>query len=199
MNFRKSLFLIFLLLPSACSNVQPVKYKDTSALEQPPGFNKIRTSTDEAKVEENTADTGLGDQVTLDEEQDAPVIEIKKSFARSWIIVGKALELNKIEIKDRNRDEGAYYVNFDPDEFAESGSGLMSFLFFKDYYYQGVYRISVVVDDSKTAVTAAMNVPGSDNFDDADDEDSFEPLDGSPVLIKLLFDSIRDNLPVNSL
>ncbi|NJD05767.1 MAG: outer membrane protein assembly factor BamC [Methylococcaceae bacterium] len=44
--------------------------------------------------------------------QDAPLIEIEESFAQAWNDVHRALGRLEVEVTDRNRSEGVFFVNY---------------------------------------------------------------------------------------
>jgi len=44
--------------------------------------------------------------------EDAPLIEIEESFAEAWNDVHRALGRLEVEVTDRNRSEGVFYVNY---------------------------------------------------------------------------------------
>lgn len=203
--FNKKYWVLFLipLLLNACSKASNPKYKDTSKLEMPPAvINVEKAKVQMAKKEELKDDKkGLGKVVSLSGPSEQPVIKIKKMFDRSWNIVEQGLSMNEIKITDKNRDKGVFYLKFDPDNHQEdkdSGvfDSLTSFLF-QDDYDEAAYELKVIWRDSDTEVSVkSINQEDSGLLDDTDDE--FEAsVDPGAKLIKVLFKTMRDDLPID--
>jgi len=198
----KKYWLLFLLpvLISACSDVKNTKYKDTSALEAPPVMKIAETPKVQFEEKEEAENTGLGDIVSISSSAEYPVIKIKKMFERSWSIVEQGLALSEIEITDRNRDKGVFYVKFDPDRLSSKDSGLldkMTFFLFKDDYEEASYKIAVVWRESNTEVsTELIDEVDNDLLDDGE-EDFESSIDSGGMLIKALYKTIRDDLPID--
>lgn len=198
----KKYWLLFLLpvLISACSDVKNTKYKDTSALEAPPVMKIAETPKVQFEEKEEAENTGLGDIVSISSSAEYPVIKIKKMFERSWSIVEQGLALSEIEITDRNRDKGVFYVKFDPDRLSSKDSGLldkMTFFLFKDDYEEASYKITVVWRESNTEVsTELIDEVDNDLLDDGE-EDFESSIDSGGMLIKALYKTIRDDLPID--
>ncbi len=198
----KNYWLLFLLslLTSACSEVKSPKYKDTSALEAPPQMKIVETPKAQAEENEEEQKKGLGEIVSISGSAEQPIIKIKKMFDRSWSIVEQALSLNEIEITDRNRDKGIFYLKFDPDSQSAKDSGLMdniTFFLFKDDYEEATYKLTVVWRESDTEVSAELiDQTENDLLDDGED-DYESSTDSGAMLIKLLYKTIRDDLPID--
>mgnify|MGYP000745247841 FL=1 len=191
------LFLIILFV-GACSEAKNTRYKDTSVLESPPVMDIVEKPKAVVKETEKIENTGLGDVVKLVGSDEQPVIQIKKIFDRSWDIVGEGLKLSEIEISDKNREEGVYYLRFDPDNRSSKDSGLMdsmAFLFFADDYDEAPYKLTVIWKDSSTEVTAELVDEQSDDFLDDGKGDFDGSVDSGAKLIKALYKTIRDDLP----
>ena len=56
------------------------------------------------------------------------ILLLKLNFDRAWEAVGKAIEDAEIEVSDKNRSAGVYYVNYYPDAGTEEDGGFFSFL-----------------------------------------------------------------------
>jgi len=196
----KNSWLLFLitLFVGACSEAKNTRYKDTSVLESPPVMDIVEKPKAVVKETEKIENTGLGDVVKLVGSDEQPVIQIKKIFDRSWDIVGEGLKLSEIEISDKNREEGVYYLRFDPDNRSSKDSGLMdsmAFLFFTDDYDEAPYKLTVIWKDSSTEVTAELVDEQSDDFLDDGKGDFDGSVDSGAKLIKALYKTIRDDLP----
>ncbi len=185
------------LLISACSNTENTRYKDLSHLEKPPEIlapEKVNSAVMQDK--KSIAKKGLGQVVTLSGPADQPILKIKKIFDRSWSIVEQALNLAEIEVTDKNRDKGVFYLKFDPDKQLSKDSSLvdsMTFFLFKDEYDEGTYKLSVVWRDSDTEVSAELIDQKNDGLLDDEFE---ETLDFGSKLIERLYKTIRDDFPV---
>ena len=194
-------FCVFLIpvLVTACSDIKATKYQDISDLEMPPEMVIVEKPKVLIEDSEVIKKTGLGKSVSLAGLGKEPVIKIKKTFERSWAIVEQALKLNEIEITDKNRDEGVFYVLFDPDA-KQAGSQItetITFFFFEDEYVEAAYKLTVVWRDSDTEVTVELiDQVSNDILDDGEDE--FEDtIDAGTKLLKTLYKTIKDDLPLD--
>ncbi len=194
-------FCVFLIpvLVTACSDIKATKYQDISDLEIPPEMVIVEKPKVLIEDSEVIKKTGLGKSVSLAGLGKEHVIKIKKTFERSWAIVEQALKLNEIEITDKNRDEGVFYVLFDPDA-KQAGSQItetITFFFFEDEYVEAAYKLTVVWRDSDTEVTVELiDQVSNDILDDGEDE--FEDtIDAGTKLLKTLYKTIKDDLPLD--
>lgn len=189
-------FFLIVLFVSACSDGKAIKYQDTSDLETPPEMVIVDKPKVLREDKEIIKKSGLGKSVSLVEVEKEPVIKIKKIFDRSWDIVEQALKLNEIEITDKNRDKGVFYVKFDPDA-KQAGSKVadtITFFFFEDDYEQAAYKLTVVWRDSDTEVTVELIDQVSNELLD---EDEFEgTIDTGVKLLETLYKTIKDDLPL---
>lgn len=173
-----------------------------SYLEQPPTL-EIEEQPVVAEVEEDeNIDRGLGEVVALAGPEDEPIIKIKKMFDRSWDIVEKALKYNEITITDKNRDEGVFYLIFDPDAKTKGKSGMfdnMAFFFFEDEYDEAAYKLTVAWRETDSEVIAQVLHQKDEHLldDDEDEEDFSGSVDPGGILIKKLYITIRDDLPLD--
>jgi len=194
------LVLLMPLLITACSDSVNTRYKDTSHLEIPPVLVIAEQPKQATQAKEVDEKTGLGRVVSLSGPTAQPILKIKKIFDRSWNIVEQGLNLSEIEITDKNRDKGVFYVKFDPDQKSSKDSGVMdnlSFFFFKDEYEEAAYKLTVQWRDSDTEVSVERIEQDEDSLLD-DGEDDFEnPIDSGAMLINALYKTIRDDLPLD--
>jgi len=198
---KNNLVFLIPLLISACSNSSSIRYRDTSSLETPPVMVIKETPKKLVKQEEELEKKGLGQVVSIAGSVKEPVLKIKKNFDRSWDIVEQALNLAEIEITDKDRDKGVYYLKFDPDKLASKNSGLigsLSFFLFKDEYAVAAYKLTVQWQETETEVKAEFIEQESDDLLD-DGEDNFEDSidDSGAILINRLYKTIRDDLPLD--
>ncbi|MCK5121402.1 MAG: outer membrane protein assembly factor BamC [Methylococcales bacterium] len=199
MNLKFFCVFLILVLVTACSDIKVTKYQDISDLEMPPEMVIVEKPKVLIEDSEVIKKTGLGKSVSLAGLGKEPVIKIKKTFERSWAIVEQALKLNEIEITDKNRDEGVFYVLFDPDA-KQAGSQItetITFFFFEDEYVEAAYKLTVVWRDSDTEVTVELiDQVSNDILDDGEDE--FEDtIDAGTKLLKTLYKTIKDDLPLD--
>ena len=144
----------------------------------------------------------MGDNVLYEGSAEPPVMKIKKLFDRSWVLIEQALKLSEIEITDKNREQGVFYVNFDPDARDSKDAELIdsvSFFFFEDEYEAAAYKLKVEWRETDTEVTAELvNQVNTDLLDDDEDMEDFEEsVDDGTKLLKKLYKTIRDDLPLD--
>jgi uncharacterized lipoprotein len=161
---------------------------------------QAKAISEEKDEEENESERkGLANDVILAEEKQKPIIKIKKDFDRSWDIVEQALQLDEIEITDKNRDKGVFYVTFDPDTKSDSTFvDAMTFFLFKDEYAEASYKLTLTEQKNESVITIEpIEIEENDDLLD-DDGDSFEGvIDEGVILINTLYKTIRDDLPLN--
>ena len=204
MVFKKYFLLIIIsLVLLSCAESRNSRYKDTSHLEMPPEMEIVETEPVVVGEYEKLTNTGLGDEyVSYAGSAEKPVMKIKKLFDRSWVLVEQALKLSEIEITDKNREQGFFYVNFDPDAQGSKDTELIdgvSFFFFEDEYEAAAYKLIVKWNETDTEVTAELaNQINTDMLDDDEDMEDFEgSVDSGASLLKKLYKTIRDDLPLD--
>ncbi|WP_031433747.1 outer membrane protein assembly factor BamC [Methylomarinum vadi] len=188
MTVKALLLACLLLAVSACSSGK--KYRDTTKLETPPRLAIVEHAPGRTEVEEKQTKKSLADSVFLDDLENPTVLSIKKLFDRSWDLVGQALDKKGIEITDKNREQGVYYVKYDAS--IDSGSqifGNVKIFIFEQEYAEAEYKLTVAWHETATEVRAEMI-----NKDKAVNEDGEELGDGSPKLLKALYDTIINEL-----
>ena len=200
---KKIVLLVSLCLIS-CSETKSNRYQDTSHLEAPPQLiitEKPKAPTEEESESKESESKGLGDYVLFDQSEKQAFITIKKHFPRAWNIVTQAIELNNIEITDKNREQGIFYVTFDPDSDESEDSTFidtMTFFFFKDEYKEANYKLTVSKQENSVQVTAELNDVKEDDILLDDEGDDFDALvDDGTKLLKTLYGTIKNDLPVN--
>ncbi len=185
----KTVFLLLVSLSlTACSSITK-EYRDTSYLEKPPKLVIVEKLEDSEVVK----DEPLNKDVFLDDIETPPVLHVKKLFDRSWELLAQELEKQKIEITDKNRDKGYYYVKFQPDEAEGHIFGGMKILLFEDSYTLADYRIHLMWNESTTEIRVKLLSEEEDiSFDDEDKDEQI--LDGSEKLINVLYEGIEARL-----
>lgn len=184
---------------TACSQLKESRYHDTTALEIPPTMKVVAKPTSVKNTVDNREDKELGDSVVLSGSEQVPVIKIKKLFNRSWKLVDQALKLNDIEVKDKNRGLGVFYVVFVADNH---GTGKISTFdkivsyFLTNTSSKASYKLLVTWHDNNTEVSASLvNESSDDLLDDDEDREDFEAtIDNSATLIELLYQTIKQDL-----
>ena len=91
---------------------------------------------------------------------DTTIIELDLGFDRAWSAVSRALEEGKIQVNDRDREEGFFLVSF---EEKDEDDGWFSFLNFQDEASSGIalgsdadFKIIVSTEDSSTKIRAEV-------------------------------------------
>ena len=203
MFFKNYSVLVFIsLVLASCAETEKSRYKDTSHLEMPPEMEIVETEKVVVSEYEKLTNTGLGDNVLYEGSPEPPVMKIKKLFDRSWVLIEQALKLSEIEITDKNREQGVFYVNFDPDARDSKDAELIdsvTFFFFEDEYDAAAYKLKVEWRETDTEVTAELvNQVNTDLLDDDEDMEDFEEsVDDGTKLLKKLYKTIRDDLPLD--
>ena len=203
MFFKNYSVLVFIsLVLVSCAETEKSRYKDTSHLEMPPEMEIVETEKVVVSEYEKLTNTGLGDNVLYEGSPEPPVMKIKKLFDRSWVLIEQALKLSEIEITDKNREQGVFYVNFDPDARDSKDAELIdsvTFFFFEDEYDAAAYKLKVEWRETDTEVTAELvNQVNTDLLDDDEDMEDFEEsVDDGTKLLKKLYKTIRDDLPLD--
>ncbi|MGR9053731.1 MAG: outer membrane protein assembly factor BamC [Gammaproteobacteria bacterium] len=203
-------FILAAGLSASCSG-EGNRYRSIENLERPPELS-IADETGRSGTASATGTTtesikkGLDDQVRLDEASGVATMIINRPFEQAWFVLGVLLNQLKIETTDRNRDEGYFYVTYDPDtDYAKTPEILDAFkaLFKDDLYAERTYALRLAESNGVTEVTASVAPPSAnkDKKKDADEEPP-EPdaaKDGPERLIRLLFKTLRDGLEKQSL
>ena len=109
---------------------------------------------------------------------------------QAWRLVSRALSRQKIEISERNLDQGYFYVKYDPDAVKPEDSSFwdeMLFLFGEDPSHEKEYRISLFeVTPLETEVTV-QNSEGKTIADHA-----------ATALLKSITDGINNDIPTDA-
>ena len=91
---------------------------------------------------------------------DRTIIELDLGFDRAWSAVSRALDEGKIQVNDRDREEGFFLVSF---EEKNEDDGWFSFLNFQDDTSPGLalgsdadFKIIVSTEDSSTKIRAEV-------------------------------------------
>ncbi len=183
-------FSFFTLFFSACSDVQQ-KYRDTTELETPPQVIVAGAASADKPFEAREKPKVF---VFLDDTVSPPVLKIKKLFDRSWNLIDQTLTEKEIEVTDKNRDEGVFFLKYNPDDHSDKHVfGNIRMFIFEPEYQNSEYKLSLAWRETETEVRAEMIRPENIVLD----EDEEEPEDGSEKLIQALYDAIMARLTEN--
>lgn len=195
--FTGVVFFLFVIL-SACSQPDS-RYKSIEHLEHPPEFvdlleDKTTASSVKPVATSQAIKEGLGNKVGFEHADIGSTIIVKEPYAKTWFIVGLVLNQQEIEITDRNRDEGYYYVSFDPDEIEASNKGVLSYFFGEDIYAQRTYSLQLRESYSETEITASVVQEAEDkpDSDSADENREDEKTDGAEKLLEYLYKYLKE-------
>lgn len=192
--------LLWSVVLVSCSETE-VRYRDTLHLERPPEFEgalgeqSLQSSVDPVTTS-LSIQQGLGNKVALEQSALRTKLIIKEPFEKAWFIMELVLNQQRIEITDRDRDAGYYYVRFDPDD--NEAKGFLAWLFRDDDYIERIYSLQLSEGQSTTEITAdivteqdekTLSIPGAP-----------EPLkdikkDGPDRLLQMLYKNLRDGIP----
>lgn len=194
--FKLISFVSILSFVIACQSNK--KYQDNTSLETPPILKSI-TPIDTSLVAKKEPESGLNNAVIL---VDATHLSLKQPFEQAWTTLAMALEFNHIEISDRNRETGDYFINYDPDNISDKDSDLVdniaSFLFNNDYE-EAAYKLTLTKNTQGVSISAKKLTPISmDLLDDGEDikfDDKFNQ--GVEKLIRHLYGTLKNDLPLN--
>lgn len=117
-------------------------------------------------------------------------LEILEPFDQAWVLVAKALKYDSaFEVTDRNRDEGIYYVSYNPDDHDKSFlNSTLSFLT-GGSESEGNYYLRLVESGPKSEVTAEMVV--EEEFDDEGDSTA-DPEVGVEKILTALYKVLQE-------
>jgi hypothetical protein len=179
----------------SCSGTTASRYHDTHELEMPPVLEISQSqNVRPLSLEEKLPTKGLGDIVSLSDGSGVPILKVKKLFDRSWELLLQTLELQKIEVSDTNRERGEILLNYQPQSGTEQSG--FTFFFFEDDYALAAYKIKVEWVETETQIRVELTDEEKQKRDQADEEFS-QTLDDGGLLIKRLFRTMRDDLPLD--
>ncbi len=204
MNSKQSIFFLILITVASCAEHKDTRYRDTTELEIPPTIEIVEKPEAQVQASNKPEQTVLANKILLAGSELVPVIKIKKLFDRSWNLVEQALKLNDIQVKDKNRELGVFYILFSseqqkPDE-AQTFDTITSFFFSDDTRKSG-YKLTVAWQESDTEVAAEIVAEddGDGLLDDEDEdiEDFASTVDNSAALINTLYQTLKHDLEIN--
>ncbi len=197
MRFYLKPVLVSLCLVS-CGTVEDPHYRDASRLELPPNLQPGResiqqkTSDEEGVIRDNDGRKGLGSLVSMNTAE-PPALKLEQPFDVAWNTLASAFRQSQLEIRDRDRDKGLYYVEFDPDDYVPEDASVWGRMgnLLADDYSKAVYVLTVTREDGETAVTAAK-AGSAEQGGLAGAMDEKEKPDGAERLLLFLYRKLRD-------
>ncbi|RLA17805.1 MAG: hypothetical protein DRQ61_06275 [Gammaproteobacteria bacterium] len=184
MKFYKLLFIALIPGLTACGTLDSIfpdrkkEYKDTKTippLEIPPDLStssiedalplpneqssfKIYAPSGDTESVERKSEVAPKLEVPFStlvtESQGNPYIRLSEEFPSAWRTTGKALANLAIEIEDRNRSVGTYYILYAEKAAVESEGFFASMAFWRDEVVvkELSYQVKVKQDDSSTII-----------------------------------------------
>jgi len=182
------------------------KYRSMENLERPPeiAINTGASSEPTAGASVTTSESikkGLDDQVHLDKSPTASTLVISRPFEQAWFILSVLLDQLGLEITDRNRDEGYYYVKYDPDRDYSKRQGFwdgMMSMFGEDNYAERTYSLKLVESYGETEVTAGFAQESDDKPERETEKQEDAAKDGPDRLLQALFQTLRNGMAEHS-
>ena len=108
-------------------------HSNTNSVEENIEAEVLKKALDYLSSAPNTSGTSLialnlniGQKAILKSEKGIDFIEMNLNFSRAWAAVNRALNESLIEVKDLNREEGVFFVNFGVQEEMGFVRGLFS-------------------------------------------------------------------------
>lgn len=187
---------------SACADTTK-KYRDTSELERPPELEIVVTQSEQLNESTQDSEKSLTKELrNLVSLQDDSHLIINRSFDVAWLVLEKLLTLSGIEITDRNREKGQYYVVFDPDTAEKNrkeSENLFTGLFSLDNYPKGRYVLTFYENPKSVKISAEFLEYTEGRYSAQDGSAEKTPADnGVAKLLKKLYSTLDDDLlPVN--
>ena len=188
----KPTFILFLIpLLIACAATNESHHQDLTRLEKPPGYEikpaENNPTTEQAANSSPNTEQGLFAEVYRAEGKDT-VIKIKREIDEAWLLVGKAILLNELEITAKNRKQGRYQVAY------KTGGLLDGFSFFGNSK-ASTYLLKLDSSTNETVVSISK-------VEDDSDYDPSRLMDGTPdysydssaKLTDLIFNTLHDKV-----
>lgn len=186
-----SLYLLLALI-TACSVSKEPSHSAAYSLEQPPTFPEANVAneskeSDKSSISERNFNNGLPNDVYRNEDNDQ-VLWIKRPVDEAWVLLGKAIRLNELEITGKNRKQGVYEVEYKADSifggFNLFGSGTPS---------EYLLKLETQSNETKLSVSKKED---DDKFDESILKDGAPEYsnDNSSKLTDLLFDTLQKNV-----
>ncbi len=199
MMVKLAALLAWVWVLSGCASTSNSKYQDMSELEKPPQLEIVAAepSAENTDLEEKKANTRLGRAVSLVDDN----LSIALSFEQTWKLLELGLRLNKIEISDRDREKGQYYVMFDPDNAEHPSNvegGFFDGLLADNKYPQGKYLLTLTEQSPRNMRVKAQLVESVTDSATLDSPAGAVAMDdGAAKLLKRLYSTLHDELPLD--
>ena len=201
-------FLILsLLIITSCSANKTAQYdKKIELLEVPPRMSIIKKSEGISSLSNESnikiKKKGIGElNVSFVQTNKIPLLTIKKTFDRSWEILEQSLRSNNIKITDKDRDHGTFYITYTSEQKQSNNASFMgkiSSFFFSENQTESDYQLTVIWQETDTHITSKLvTAEENDLLDDGEESDEIPPVDQSTILLKALYNTIKDDLVIN--
>ncbi|MGR8934769.1 MAG: outer membrane protein assembly factor BamC [Gammaproteobacteria bacterium] len=109
-------------------------------------------------------------------------LQINEAYEKAWLIVSKALTHKAVEITDRDRSQGVFFVEYDAEKYQVKDGTIwdeLMFLFGSSESHEQPFRVRVIENDTRSEVAVT-------------DENDAEVTEGPGLnLLELLFDTIK--------
>lgn len=193
---KQLLFLLAVLLLSACGTTKDSRYRDNARLERPPEIPVDQQAAEQRAVNElepqkRRHKKGLGSDI-YKVEGSSRELGIKRGYDESWSLLGRAILLKDLKVADQDRSKGTYYVVYD------GGSIFGGYSPFSDES-KSTYLLKVDSqgDETKVAVSFANKEDQTDSIK-INSNDPDRPEDLSERLSDLLYETLHDDVKDDS-
>lgn len=181
-----------------CADNPTKKYRDTSELEQPPQLPIVVNASEQTEDAKPSPAKALADAVSL---ADDSHLVINLPFDVSWRLLEKVAELSGMEVSDKNREKGQYYLIFDPDSADQKSpkdANLITDFFTSNNYPKGRYLLTFYENPRSVKVEAKfLEYVESDHSAQDGYAEPAPADDGVAKLLKKLYSTLHDDLPAN--
>lgn len=183
---KSSLLILPSLLLLACGETSE-RHRDLRHLELPPELpiehthHQAAVGADDLKPK-SSASGILAGLMSFEEVGGKPILTLKTRSERAWEMVATALRLTEIQVLDKNREQRAFQVRYDPDVDGKDVGFIGSLL--SNDYPEADYAITLKDESGAIRVNVAPNQ--SAKLESAED--------GSNELVRLLHKTIEEKI-----
>lgn len=188
-----SLYLLLALI-TACSVSKEPSHSTTYSLEQPPTSPEANIANESKESDkssisdsERNFNKGLSNDVYRNEDHDQ-VLWIKRPIDEAWVLLGKAIRLNELEITGKNRKQGVYEVEYKAGNlfggFTLFGSGTPSKYLLKLEPQNNETKLSISKKEDDNEFDESILKDGAPEYSN----------DNSSKLADILFETLQKNV-----
>lgn len=189
---KSSQVLLIILFLIGCGAMNEPRHKDFLRLERPHGYEDIKSNKSSKEAEQSadsgtSSNNGLFSDVYKAEDKDTE-LRIKRTIDEAWVLVGKAILLNKLGINGRNRKQGHYRVSY------KTGGLLDGFNLFGRSKVS-IYLLKLDESNGETIVSIS-NMEDENDYDPGRLKDGAQDYsyDSSAKLTDLIFDTLYNDV-----